>query len=102
MRTDWKHPAAGGSHNNVLRRWVWPACQAAGVERATWLTFRRTDSSWAHAKRVTAKVITPILGHTKVDTTMNVFTQVLDSAARTAADRVGSECSEFFRSRMGP
>ena len=29
--------------------------------------------------------------HTKVDTTMNVYTQVLDGAARLAADRVGSE-----------
>ncbi len=28
---------------------------------------------------------------TKVDTTMNVYTQVLDGAARLAADRVGSE-----------
>jgi hypothetical protein len=31
------------------------------------------------------------MGHTKVDTTMNVYTQVLDGAARAAADRVGSE-----------
>ncbi len=30
-------------------------------------------------------------GHAKVDTTMNVYTQVLDGAARSAADRVGSE-----------
>jgi hypothetical protein len=33
------------SPNNVVHRWVWPACQAAGVQRATWLTFRRTYSS---------------------------------------------------------
>jgi hypothetical protein len=29
--------------------------------------------------------------HTKVDTTLNVYTQVLDGAAREAADRIGSE-----------
>jgi len=29
------------SPNNVLRRWVWPACQAADLQRATWLTFRQ-------------------------------------------------------------
>jgi integrase len=79
------------SPNNVLRRWVWPACHAAGLERATWLTFRRTYSSWAHDKGVPAKVVSQIMGHTKVDTTMNVYTQVLDGAARLAADRVGSE-----------
>jgi integrase len=79
------------SPNNVLRRWVWPACQAADVERATWLTFRRTYSSWAHDKGVPAKVVAQIMGHTKVDTTINVYTQVLDGAARVAADNVGSE-----------
>jgi integrase len=36
-------------------------------------------------------VIAQMMGHTKVDTTMNVYTQVLDGAARGAADRVGSE-----------
>jgi hypothetical protein len=77
--------------NNVLRRWVWPACQAADLPRATWLTFRRTYSSWAHDKGVPAKVVAQIMGHTKVDTTMNVYTQVRDGAARAAADRVGSE-----------
>ncbi len=79
------------SPNNVLRRWVWPACQAADLQRATWLTFRRTYSSWAHNKGVPAKVVAQVMGHTKVDTTMNVYTQVLEGAARAAADRVGSE-----------
>jgi integrase len=79
------------SPNNVLRRWIWPACQAADLQRVTWLTFRRTYSSWAHDKGVPAKVVAQMMGHTKVDTTMNVYTQVLDGAARSAADRVGSE-----------
>jgi hypothetical protein len=38
------------SPNNVLRTWIWPACQAVGLQRATWLTFRRTYSYWAHEK----------------------------------------------------
>lgn len=79
------------SPNNILRRWVWPACEAAGLPRVTWLTFRRTYSSWAHDKGVPAKVLAQIMGHNKVDTTINVYTQVLDGAARAAADRVGSE-----------
>lgn len=79
------------SPNNILRRWVFPACDAAGLPRATWLTFRRTYSSWAHDKGVPGKVVAQIMGHAKVDTTINVYTQVLDGAARAAADRVGSE-----------
>jgi integrase len=87
------------SPNNVLRTWVWPACQAAGLPRATWLTFRRTYSSWAHDKGVPPKVVATIMGHTKVDTTLNVYTQVLDGAARAAADRVGSELFRIVQKR---
>jgi len=46
------------------------------------LTFRRTYSSWAHDKGVPAKVVAQIMGHTKVDTTMNVYTRY--STARPA------------------
>jgi integrase len=85
------------SPNNVIRTWVWPACEAAGLQRATWLTFRRTYSSWAHDKGVPPKVVAAIMGHTKVDTTLNVYTQVLDGAARDAATRVGSELSRIVQ-----
>jgi integrase len=67
-----------------------PACQAAELPHATWLTFRRTYSSWAHDKGVPAKVVAAIMG-TQRSTTLNVYTQVLDGATREAADRVGSE-----------
>src|SRR5262245_40424854 len=38
------------SPNNVLRRSVFPVCDALGFPRATWLTSRRTYSSWSHDK----------------------------------------------------
>jgi integrase len=79
------------SPNNVLRQHVYPACAALGLPRVSWLTLRRTYSSWAHAKAVPGKVVAQLMGHTKVDTTLNVYTQVIDGAARTAADKVGSE-----------
>jgi integrase len=45
------------SPNNVLRRAVFPACESVGLPHATWLTFRRTYSSWSHDKGVPGKVI---------------------------------------------
>jgi integrase len=39
----------------------------------------------------TGKVVAQLMGHAKVDTTLNVYTQVIDGALRTAADKVGSE-----------
>jgi hypothetical protein len=47
----------------------------------TWLTLRRTYSSWAHEKGVPGKVIAQL-----VDTTLNVYAQVVDGSIRRAAD----------------
>ncbi len=77
--------------NNVLRRWVFPACATLNLPRATWLTFRRTYASWAHDKGVPGKVVAQLMGHTNADVTLNVYTQVLDASLRTAVDRIGSE-----------
>jgi hypothetical protein len=41
------------------------------------------------------------MGHTKVDITMNVYTQVLDGAARAAADRVGTELFRIVQNSEG-
>ena len=79
------------SPNNVLRQQIFPACDALGLKRATWLTFRRTYSSWAHDKGVPGKVVAQLMGHARVDTTLNVYTHVIDGALRAAVDKVGSE-----------
>jgi integrase len=79
------------SPNNVLRRAIFPACEALNLPRATWLTFRRTYSSWSHDKGVPGKVIAQLMGHANVDTTLNVYTQVLDGALRTAVEKIGTE-----------
>jgi integrase len=60
-------------------------------KRVTGLTLRRTYSSWAHEKGVPGKVVAQLMGHAKVDTTLNVYTQVIDGALRTAVDKVRSE-----------
>ena len=77
--------------NNVLRRHVFPACKRLGLPRATWLTFRRTYSSWSHQQGVPGKVTAQLMGHANVDTTINVYTQVLDGSVRDAVERVGNQ-----------
>jgi integrase len=79
------------SPNNVLRRAIFPACEALNLPHAPWLTFRRTYSSWSHDKGVPRKVIAQLMGHANVDTTLNVYTQVLDGALRTAVEKIGTE-----------
>jgi integrase len=40
---------------------------------------------------VPGKVVAQLMGHAKVDTTLNVYTQVLDGSLRAAVAKVGSE-----------
>jgi integrase len=87
------------SPNNVVRRWIVPACDALGLKRATWLTFRRTYSSWAHAKGVPAKVIAQLMGHARIDTTLNIYTQVVDGALRDAVGTIGTELFTIVHNR---
>jgi integrase len=63
------------SPNNVLRRSIFAGCDQLGFPQATWLTFRRTHSSWSHEKCVPGKVVAQLMGHANVDTTLNVFTR---------------------------
>lgn len=77
--------------NNVVRRSIAPACKRLGLPKATWLTFRRTYSTWSHERGVPGKVTAQLMGHANVDTTLNVYTQVLDGSVREAADRVSGE-----------
>jgi len=76
------------SPNNVLKV-IYPACEGLGLPRATWLTFRRTYASWAHEVGMPGKIIAQLMGHAKVDTTLNIYAQVLDGSVREAAERVG-------------
>jgi hypothetical protein len=40
---------------------------------------------------VPGKVVAQLMGHANVDTTLNVYTQVLDGSLREAVDKVGGE-----------
>src|SRR5262245_29395489 len=77
--------------NNILRRHIYPACDALKLPRATWLTLRRTFSSWCHASAVPDKVTAELMGHANVSTTLNVYTQVVGESKRLAIEKVGQE-----------
>ena len=42
-------------------------------------------------KGVPGKVVAQLMGHSNVDTTLNVYTQVLDGSVRDAVEKIGSE-----------
>ena len=77
--------------NNILRRHVYPACDDLKIARVTWLTLRRTFSSWCHASSVPDKVTAEMMGHANVSTTLNVYMQVVGESKRLAIEKVGQE-----------
>lgn len=87
--------------NNVIRRHLAPACKTLGLRRATWLTFRRSYSSWSHDEGVPPKVVAQLMGHANVDTTLNVYTQVLEGSLRAAVDKIGTELFTIVQSPPG-
>ena len=90
------------SPNNVLRRWVAPACAAQGLPTVSWLTFRRTFSSWSHERGVPSKVIAELMGHSTVDMTLNTYTQVMPNALQAAISSVSEELFRIVHSPAGP
>ena len=86
---------------NVLRRSIWPSWAALALQRCSWLTFRRTYASWSHDKGVSGKVVAQLMGHANVDSTLNVYTQVLDGSVRAAAETVGDELFTIVHNTEG-
>ncbi len=82
--------------NNILRRHVFPACDAIGVPHASWLTFRRTFQSLAHSAGIPARAIADIVGHSDVETQF-IYIQSEDETRREAIDRVGNQLCEIVR-----
>ncbi len=87
------------SPNNVLRRLIFPACKALDLPNATWLTFRRTYSSWSHEKGVPGKVVAQLMGHTNVDTTLNVYSRCSTGRYGLPPTRSAANCSRLFTDR---
>jgi hypothetical protein len=46
---------------------------------------------------VPGKVVAQLMGHANVDTTLNIYTQVLDGALRTAVEKIGTELFTIVR-----
>ena len=74
----------------------------ARLTERTWVTFRRTYPSWAPEEGVPAQVVAQLMGHAKVDTTLNVYTQALATGSfGQESRRSETNCSVLFSRRQG-
>lgn len=81
--------------SNILRRHVYPACDALKIRRVNFLALRRTFSTMAHEKGIPAKTIAAIMGHANVDTQFIYVQGPSDGMKRVTAERIGNNLSRF-------
>jgi integrase len=76
------------SADNLRRRQLAEACQAAGIPRMDWHALRRTHATLGHAAGVPLKVMQAQLGHARQSTTLDIYTHTLIDAQRDAVRKL--------------
>ena len=77
------------NQKNALRRYVHPACAELGFRIGGWHDFRHTLTTWALKKHPT-KVVSEMLGHASVKTTLDIYSHVLqEDFAEPLAEMAG-------------
>ena len=65
-----------------------PAAERAGLGRVTWHQFRHIHSSLLNDLRVPVKIAQEQLGHASVQTTLNIYTHIVDASHRAAIEQL--------------
>jgi integrase len=74
--------------NNLARRHFKPLAERAGLPKdATLYTLRHTFATLWLESREPVKILQEILGHSRIDVTMNVYVHVLPHIQEEAMDR---------------
>jgi integrase len=89
--TDFIIPGRRGSprdQKRMLQDHIKPACEDLGLPKTTWLTFRRTFSTWADTRGISAKMRAELMGHGP-EVNQSVYTKIIPDALRNAAAEIG-------------
>lgn len=74
--------------SKLLQRVLQPAAERAGLGRVTWHQFRHIQSSLLNDLRVPVKIAQEQLGHASIQTTLNIYTHVVDASHRAAIEQI--------------
>jgi integrase len=78
------------NRNNLLKRHFKPLARTAGLPKeATLYTLRHTFATLWLESGENPKILQEILGHSRIDVTLNVYSHVLPHIQRDAMDRFG-------------
>ena len=73
---------------NMLRRALQPACRGLGLPAITWHSFRHTHATLLGEVGESLRTAQAILGHSNLETTLNVYTHAIPESQRRAVDKV--------------
>jgi integrase len=74
--------------SKLLTRVLQPAAERAGLGRVTWHQFRHVHSSLLNDLGVPVKIAQEQLGHASVQTTLNIYTHVVEGSHRLAIEQL--------------
>ena len=73
---------------NLYNRELAPACDRIGQPRISWHSFRHTHATLLHANGESLKTAQALLGHSDLETTLNVYTHTISDSQKRAVERV--------------
>jgi integrase len=73
---------------NLLRRVLQPACEALELPAVAWHSFRHTHATILGEVGESLKTAQALLGHSDLETTLNVYTHAIPESQRRAVDKV--------------
>jgi len=76
------------NEKNLYNRELAPACDRIKQPRVSWHSFRHTHATLLHANGETLKSAQALLGHSDLETTLNVYTHTVTDSQRTAVEGV--------------
>jgi len=73
---------------NLLRRQLRPACEALGLPLISWHSFRHTHATLLGDVGESLKTAQALLGHSDLETTLNIYTHAIPESQKRAVDKV--------------
>jgi integrase len=73
---------------NLYNRELAPACDKIGQPRISWHSFRHTHGTLLHASGEPLKTAQALLGHSDLETTLNVYTHTVSGSQKRAVEGV--------------
>ena len=76
------------SPKNLYNRALAPTCDELGVPRVSWHSFRHASGTWIGEVGESVKTAQAILGHSDLETTLNIYMHAIPDSQRRAVERV--------------